>query len=89
MSEKFYEQARLSFQRLSPKKGEIVVVTFPADMSMQQIHATVTFLSQLGDEFGCAVICLGQGVTMEVQSEEEMNALGWYRDPDHKKRILN
>lgn len=79
MTEKFYEQARVSFRRLSPKEGDTITVSFPEDMSMEQIYSTVTYLQQLAEEFSCAVIILGQGVDISVMNEEEMAKHGWVR----------
>ena len=86
--QKFYEQARVAFKKLSPKKGDVLCVSFPADMPMGQVQTTVGYLQQLGNEFECAVIALGQGITMDVMTEQDMNELGWYRDPDLQKRTL-
>lgn len=87
MADKFYEQARIGFQKLSPTKNDIIAIKFPSDMSLQQVYQTVSYLSQIGDEFGCAVIALGQGVDIQVMTDEEMNELGWQRIEE--KRVLN
>lgn len=79
MAEKFYEQAKVAFQKLSPKKGDTITVSFPKDMPMEQIYSTVTYLQQIAEEFSCAVMILGQGVEVNVLSEEEMAAHGWVR----------
>lgn len=79
MAEKFYEQAKIAFEKLSPKEGDTITVTFPDDMPMEQIYSTVTYLQQLADEFTCGVIVLGQGVEISTIGEEEMAKHGWVR----------
>ena len=83
METKFYEQAQVAFKKLSPKEGDTIAVSFPKDMAMEQIYSVVTYLQQLAEEFSCAIIILGQGVELNVISEEEMAKHGWVRaDPD-------
>lgn len=83
MAEKFYEQAKVAFGKLSPKQGDTITVSFPSDMPMEQIYSTVTYLQQLAEEFSCAVMILGQGVDVSVMSEEDMAKHGWVRaEPD-------
>ena len=79
--EKFYDQAKVAFQKLEPKKGDVIAITMPVDMAYEQVLATVTYLQEIADEFGCNVIILSQGASVEILSEEEMNKLGWYRKP--------
>jgi len=88
MTDKFYDEARLIIQKLSPKEGDVIAINFPTDMAIQQIHSVVAYLNQVAEEFGCAIMCLGQGLTMEILTEEEMNRLGWYRKSDQTPRYL-
>ena len=82
MSEKkFYDQARIGFQKLDPKSGDIIAITMPEDMAHEQVLATLTYIQEVADEFGCNVIILAHGASIEAYSEEEMNKLGWYRKP--------
>ena len=86
MAEKFYEQAKIAFQKISPNPGEIIAVTFPEDMSYTQIQTTVAYLQQLADEHQCGVMLLTQGTQIEILSDNQMAELGWQRVP--KNRIL-
>ena len=84
MTDKFYEQAKVAFEKLTPNPGDTITVSFPKDMAMEQIHTVVTYLQQLAEEFNCAVMILGQGVQVSVLSEEDMAAHGWVRaEPTH------
>lgn len=83
MVDKFYDQARVAFQKLCPNEGDTITVSFPKDMPMEQIYTTVTYLQQLAEDFSCAVMILGQGVEVSVLSEEDMAKFGWVRaEPD-------
>jgi len=83
---KFYDQARVAFQKLSPQEGDTIAVSFPKDMAMEQIYSVVTYLQEVAKEFNCAVLILGQGISVEVLSEEEMAKHGWVRSAP---RVLN
>ena len=84
MSEqKFYDQARVGFLKLEPKKGDVIAITMPVDMAYEQVLATVTYLQEIAEEFGCNVIILSQGADVQLLSEEDMNKLGWYRKPQN------
>ncbi len=79
MKNKFYEQARVAFEKLSPNAGDTITVSFPKDMAMEQIRLVVSLLQQLAEEYSCHVMILGQGVEVSVLSEEDMASLGWVR----------
>ncbi len=79
MTDKFYEQAKVAFEKLSPHAGDTLTVSFPTYMALEQIHSVVTYLQQLAEEFDCAVMILGQGVEVSILSEEEMATHGWVR----------
>jgi len=64
---------------LSPKEGDTITVSFPKDMALEQINTVVAYLSQLSEEFECTVMILGQGVEVNILSEEDMAARGWVR----------
>ena len=76
------ETARLSFKKLSPKAGDIITVTIPADMSGE---AAMGLASLLGDYVpeGVQALMLQEGVTLDVLTEEEMNTVGWTRIRTH------
>jgi len=78
---KFYDQARISFLKLKPNPGDVIAITMPVDMAYEQVLATVTYLQEIAEEFGCHVVILSQGADVELLSEEDMNKLGWYRKP--------
>ena len=80
--EKFYKQARLAFQKVSPKPGEVVAVTVPADMSAIQVTAMMDILQQLTEELDCKAMVLSQGAQLTLVSEESMNQMGWYHISD-------
>jgi hypothetical protein len=76
---RFYEQARLAFQRLSPEPGDLVCVTFPKDMMHGQVQSTYEAMKWIHEEFNVDVILLTEGVSMSVMKEEDMNKLGWFK----------
>ncbi len=72
------EQISLTFQRLSPKSGDVVVVNFPPDIIHERM---VEIYEPLNDELsdGITVLCMRSGMTVEMLSEEAMNTIGWYK----------
>lgn len=80
--EKFYDQARVAFQKLEPSEGDVIAITMPVDMAYEQVLATVTYLQEIAVEFGCSIVILSQGADVQILPEEEMNKLGWYRKPN-------
>jgi RNA 3'-terminal phosphate cyclase len=76
--EKFYKQAKLAFQKVDPKHGEVVAVTVPADMSSIQVQTMMELLLQLTEELDCKAMVLSQGAQLTLISEESMNQMGWY-----------
>lgn len=87
--EKFYDQARVTFQKLTVRKGDLVTVSFPEDMTPLQVQSTVDYLGQLATEFGCAVVALGNGIQLDKLPEEQMNELGWFKAEDFNREKLN
>jgi hypothetical protein len=84
MKTKFYEEAKVAFEKLSPEVGDTITVSFPKDMAMEQIRLVVSLLEQLSEEYSCHVMILGQGVQVSVLNEEDMASLGWVRaEPPH------
>lgn len=81
MPDKFYEQARIMIQKLSPEPGDILTINFPDDMSTEQVHSTIKYLQYLGEQFECTVIALSRGISLDTISEKQMNSFGWYRGP--------
>lgn len=72
------DRISLAFKRLSPKDGDTMVVSFPPDVVHEQMVAVADELNeQISD--GVTVLCLREGMTVELLSEEDMNALGWYK----------
>jgi len=77
-SEKFYKQAKMAFQKVDPKAGEVVAVTVPADMSSLQVQSMMDILQELTTELDCKAMVLSQGAQLSFISEESMNQMGWY-----------
>ena len=68
----------LAFKRLRPKAGEIIVVNFPPDVAHEQMDVVAQELKEQLQE-GVTVLCLREGMTVELLSEEDMNSIGWYK----------
>lgn len=72
------EKVSLAFQRLSPKHGDTMVVTFPPDIAHERMSAVAEALNEEVSD-GVTVLCLREGMTVDLLSEKEMNALGWHK----------
>ena len=76
---KTYDQAKIAFQKLSPKEGDVVAVMFPADIAHEQMALVAQMLQPLTEETGCSIVCLREGIQLHQIPEEKMNELGWFR----------
>lgn len=72
------DKLSLAFKRLSPKDGDTMVVNFPPDIAHEQM---VEVADALNEQItgNVTVLCLREGMTVELLSEEDMNAVGWYK----------
>jgi len=75
---KIYDRASLAFQKLSPKDGDVIVISFPADIEPLQMQLFAEGL-QPHIPKGVTILCSRSGVTIQNLPEAEMNALGWYK----------
>lgn len=82
-----YEKADLGIRQISPSKGDILAVHFPADMDPAQMQAAAEMMRMNVEDWGINLICLTGGVQaygtdletlLKVIPKEEMNKLGWY-----------
>lgn len=75
---KVYDKATLAFQKLKPRDGDIIVITFPDDIQPQQMQ---NFAEQLQPQIpdDVTILCTRAGVTIDNLPESEMNKLGWYK----------
>ena len=70
-------RADLMFSKLSAKDGDIIVVTFPQNVEMEQMAAFAHYMEESIPD-GVTVFCTKEGVTLEHLPKEQLNALGWY-----------
>lgn len=75
---KTYDHATLAFKKLSPHKGDIIIISFPDDIHPQQMQLfTEQLQPQIPDDV--TILCTRAGVSIKKLPEIEMNKLGWYR----------
>jgi len=83
MSTEIKNDLRVSFQKLSPKEGDIVVMRFPQGSSSEERVFLAETLSQLNDQGvlpeSVAILILPEGYNIEALSEDQMNSFGWTR----------
>ena len=82
VEEDILDHARLVFQHFSPKEGDIVAITVPETMRLEQSIKLAEIIKKAVPP-GVQAMMLLEGVTMQVMTEEEMNANGWMRIPTH------
>ena len=75
---KVYEGAEIAFEKLSPRNGDTMVISFPADIDPDQMVEFGIEMDSVIPE-GVTVLCLRGGMTVELLSEENMNSVGWYK----------
>ena len=75
---KVYEGAEIAFEKLSPRDGDTMVISFPADIDPNQMIEFGYEMDSIIPE-GVTVLCMRAGMTVELLSEEEMNSVGWYK----------
>ena len=75
---KVYESAEIAFEKLSPREGDTIVISFPADIDPNQM---VEFGVEMDGVMtaGVTVLCMRAGMTVELLSEKDMNSVGWYK----------
>ena len=78
-NDKIYEQVSVAFEKLSPNNGDIITVTLPDDMVVNQIKAFSQILTPLVEEHGVSIVFLTKGVKLKLVSESEMNKNGWFK----------
>lgn len=76
--DKIYDKARLAFQKLSPKSGDLIFIKFPDDIAHEQMSLFARGLQQHIPK-DVLVMCAHHGAEIEQISEEQMNRMGWYR----------
>lgn len=73
-----------AFRRLNACPGNIVTITIPNDLSLEQIKEVSNHTKALGIEHQVTIIYLSQGFTVGELTETQMKAFGWIRDPNWK-----
>lgn len=83
MTKEVQDQLRVSFQKLSPVEGDIIVMRFPKGSSSEERGYLAEMLSQLNDQNllppNVAILILPEGYNLEVLQKDQMSALGWER----------
>lgn len=75
---KIYKKAPVAFQKLSPKKGDIILIRFPDDIDPAQMALAAGEIQEhIPDNI--IVLCLRQGVSVSKLPEAQMNKHGWYK----------
>jgi len=75
---KIYDKAEIAFEKMQPADGDIMVITFPADVDPNQMAMFGENLNQLVPE-GVTVLLTRSGMKVELMKEAEMNKLGWHK----------
>jgi len=75
---KIYDKAEIAFEKMQPSDGDIMVITFPADVDPNQMAIFGENLNQLVPE-GVTVLLTRSGMKVELMKESEMNKLGWHK----------
>ena len=79
---KGHETARIAIQKLSPKNGDIIVVTFPGDILHQQMETFATNLTQNIKETSnveIVVLCMKGDTNVSLVTEEQLNEAGYFK----------
>lgn len=83
MTEEIKNNLRVSFQKLSPQEGDVIVMRFPVGSSPSDRGYLAEMLSQMKEQDflppEVAIIMLPEGYNIEVLSEEQMGNFGWMR----------
>lgn len=83
MTTEVKDQLRISFQKLSPNEGDVIVMRFPKGSSSEERGYLAEMLAQLNDQKllppNIAILILPEGYNLEVLSNDQMNSLGWER----------
>ncbi len=73
-----YNRVSLAFTKLEVRDGDIVTISFPDDMAEEQMQqAASEILPAIPN--GATVLCLRDGMTLDVLHESDLNELGWYK----------
>jgi len=80
---KEYDKATIAFKKLAPNPGDVIVITFPADIEPLQMEAFGLQLQPHIPE-DVAILCTRDGVKVETLSEHQMNEMGWYKFDTNK-----
>jgi len=73
-----YDKATLAFQKLDALPGDVIVITFPADILPEQMQSFAEQIQPNVPE-DVTILCTRSGVTVESFPEARMNELGWYK----------
>ena len=79
---KGHETARIAIEKLSPKSGDIVVITFPNDILREQMKQFAKDLNENLKETGnddIVVMCMKGGMQASVITEKYLNEAGYFR----------
>lgn len=76
---KFYEQAKIAMQKITPAENDVIVVYFPVDIADEQMALSARYLSDIAQELGITIICAKQDTQVQQFSEIQMNQMGWHR----------
>ncbi len=78
----WYEKATIAFAKLSPKKGDFITITIPANTDPRQAEMVAIMLQEaLEDNLpeGVHAIVLQGDIRIEDLSKEVMASHGWYK----------
>ena len=85
----FQEKAAIAFQRLTPKAGDLIVVTVPEELSESGMKSAADFLGKLARDYNVSIVINNDGTSLELYTEEVMKEIGWIRDPDFVNRDIS
>lgn len=78
----WYEKASIAFTKLSPKPGDIITVTVPANIDPQQAQMVALYLEEvIQDKLpdSVQVMVVQAGIEMKCLNADEMAKHGWYK----------
>ena len=77
------KQLRVSFEKISPKEGDVVVMRFPHGSTSEERAYLAEMLAQMNDRGvfpgDVAILILPEGYNLELLSDEQMQEFGWMR----------
>lgn len=87
-----HETARIAIEKLSPKNGDVIVVTFPEDILREQMEEFAKSLNKNLEETGntgIVVITMKGDTSVSLLTEEALNEAGYFKADYNDKELTH